>query len=398
MLNTKSHKKNNIIFLRLTGRIDGITSPNFEKLITQTILDGERHIVLNFKDVNYMSSIGLRVILKAQKKLKTVGGELILTDLNENLMSLLQISGFQKIFRIVKNESNLSQDSSANILNTPEEIALSSEPGTLMTIGNPEKLFSAAYSQNDVKMINSNEIEYGLGLAALGSNFEEYSSYFGDSVTINHSLFVFPATTHSAVDFMNIKSGKVDYPFLYGLGFTGKFNKIKRLNRSEDDLAFSDFLDKTKAMSDSNVIGVVFIAENRSLWSMNLKKLPLKENNSHIKNIFAKNEFHKWVNFPLEGIKENYLVLGIGIIIKDKTKINPELQKFLPKNKDFHFHCALLKNKILNKNPESFPKQIEELSQNSEPIKIQHLLTKSKFGTMITGIINIDSKKIKHFN
>ena len=83
------------------GRIDTLTSPELESAL-QPLLDKEKiQITLDFQEVSYISSAGLRVIIKAAQKAKAVNGEVALTNLNKSVAQVLEITGFQSFFKIL---------------------------------------------------------------------------------------------------------------------------------------------------------------------------------------------------------------------------------------------------------------------------------------------------------
>ena len=63
-----------INIFKLNGRLDSNTSQGFEKKIFQAIDDGSKSVIIDFKDLDYISSAGLRVIFKATKALKREAG------------------------------------------------------------------------------------------------------------------------------------------------------------------------------------------------------------------------------------------------------------------------------------------------------------------------------------
>ena len=77
-----------------SGRLDTNTSPEAEKLITEAIDGGEIKIVVDFTETEYISSAGLRVILKTAKLLKPKNGAVTLCNANEQIEEVLEISGF----------------------------------------------------------------------------------------------------------------------------------------------------------------------------------------------------------------------------------------------------------------------------------------------------------------
>lgn len=101
----------NICELRPQGRIDSATGPAFEKDVLQQIDDGQRLVLLDFAELQYISSAGLRIVLLAAKKMKTAGGKLVLCSLNPQIAEVFQISGFSNILDI-----HPSRDSALSIL------------------------------------------------------------------------------------------------------------------------------------------------------------------------------------------------------------------------------------------------------------------------------------------
>ena len=58
--------------IEIAGRLDTNTAPTLEKAINENI-DDTKNLVLDFKDIEYISSAGLRVLLGAQKKMQQIG-------------------------------------------------------------------------------------------------------------------------------------------------------------------------------------------------------------------------------------------------------------------------------------------------------------------------------------
>lgn len=83
--------------LAIEGRIDTTTAPQFEAEI-DAIAD-TTELVLDFSGVEYISSAGLRVVLKAQK-LMNKNGKMKLTNVNDDVMDVFDITGFLDILTI----------------------------------------------------------------------------------------------------------------------------------------------------------------------------------------------------------------------------------------------------------------------------------------------------------
>ena len=84
--------------LQLKGRLDTITAPQLEEEVVKS-LDGVKEFVLDFTDLEYISSAGLRVLLLAQKKMNKQGS-MVLKNVNDDIKGIFDITGFSSILDI----------------------------------------------------------------------------------------------------------------------------------------------------------------------------------------------------------------------------------------------------------------------------------------------------------
>ena len=84
--------------IELVGRLDTTTAPALDKTINDDLGD-TKHLVLDLKGLEYISSAGLRVLLGAQKKLQKIGS-MKLTNVREEVMEVFEMTGFADILTI----------------------------------------------------------------------------------------------------------------------------------------------------------------------------------------------------------------------------------------------------------------------------------------------------------
>lgn len=84
--------------LRIVGRLETSTAPELEETIDAS-LSGVEELILDMGELEYVSSAGLRVILKAQKAMNTQGSMKV-THVNETIMEVFDITGFVDILTI----------------------------------------------------------------------------------------------------------------------------------------------------------------------------------------------------------------------------------------------------------------------------------------------------------
>ena len=84
--------------VELVGRLDTTTAPALDKTINDDLGD-TKHLVLDLKGLEYISSAGLRVLLGAQKKFQKIGS-MKLTNVREEVMEVFEMTGFADILTI----------------------------------------------------------------------------------------------------------------------------------------------------------------------------------------------------------------------------------------------------------------------------------------------------------
>jgi len=97
---------NEVSVLSFEGNLDTNTAPQAQEQIDQLIDGGSSRILINFNELNYISSAGLRVLLATAKKLKATSGDLKICGLNQTVQEVFDISGFSSILSVVATEED----------------------------------------------------------------------------------------------------------------------------------------------------------------------------------------------------------------------------------------------------------------------------------------------------
>jgi len=95
-----SIKKGNAVLMHLKGRMDVMTSLVFDQACDKLILGGDKYLVIDLEEVEYISSAGLRSFLGADKKIKAQGGKFTLFNLKGMVKEVFHVSGFAVMFPI----------------------------------------------------------------------------------------------------------------------------------------------------------------------------------------------------------------------------------------------------------------------------------------------------------
>lgn len=89
---------NDTLNIALSGRLDTLTSPQLEKELKEA-LPGVKELVLDFSELQYISSAGLRVLLSSQKVMNRQGSMKVV-HANDSIMEIFEVTGFIDILTI----------------------------------------------------------------------------------------------------------------------------------------------------------------------------------------------------------------------------------------------------------------------------------------------------------
>ena len=90
--------------LYLKGYLDAHTAPVLEEAISKIINDGRTNILVNFSNLDYISSAGLGVFMAFIEDLREKGGDIKMSDMKPKVYSVFDLLGFPLLFDIVKEE------------------------------------------------------------------------------------------------------------------------------------------------------------------------------------------------------------------------------------------------------------------------------------------------------
>lgn len=94
-------KQNDICIFEINGRLDSTTSHELEEKIFGAIKNESNQMIIDFEGLDYISSAGLRVILKTSKTLKRSQGSIVLCSMQDYVKEVFEIAGFDVFLPIV---------------------------------------------------------------------------------------------------------------------------------------------------------------------------------------------------------------------------------------------------------------------------------------------------------
>ena len=100
MLSIETDNTQTISVMKVKGRVDSETAPELDDALTKLLQNNRNKIVLNLQEVNYMSSAGLRAMVKAYQSANKSGGDVRLAAVSEPIEVILRTVGMMQMFKM----------------------------------------------------------------------------------------------------------------------------------------------------------------------------------------------------------------------------------------------------------------------------------------------------------
>jgi anti-sigma B factor antagonist len=99
-LSIETSNTQNVSVMKVTGRVDSDTAPELDTALLKLLQDNKNKIVLNLRDVEFLSSAGLRAMVKALKDAQKSGGDVRLASVSQPIEVILRTVGMMQMFKM----------------------------------------------------------------------------------------------------------------------------------------------------------------------------------------------------------------------------------------------------------------------------------------------------------
>lgn len=103
----KQEQNDKALIVKVNGRLDALTCNDFEKEVNEILQSNPKNLILDFNELMYISSAGLRSILKLVKQGQVSKITIYLTSLQKSVFEVFKISGFATFLKIEKDTESV---------------------------------------------------------------------------------------------------------------------------------------------------------------------------------------------------------------------------------------------------------------------------------------------------
>jgi anti-anti-sigma factor len=381
------HPGEELLELRLTGRIDATWGEHLSTTIEKAVRAGFHHVALNCSGVNYISSLGIGVIVTQYKILKAVNGSLVVTQPSKSMLRILDTVGLANILIEGASAQIVTADPPTPVRREVRGDAVyevhpqpSTRPLSCALIGNPGKLSTTGFGPADCRSVAFPLGTFGLGLGAFGTGFGDCESRFGEFLAVGGCALALPTSEPDAVPDYVVQEGNLipQVETLYALTGSGDFSTMVRFDARTDGsgkLSLTELITTLIDLSSGSAIAFAVIAEAACFVGTSLLKSPALGPVDH--NVPAVRD---WLSFTTERVSEKSLGLLIGVA---GHNVPDEAAVFLrPLRPDSgihaHVHAAVFNYRPVQRGELPFSGTVSNILAKSNPKALLHLMADSR--------------------
>jgi anti-anti-sigma factor len=430
-MEARSERKDGVLIFFVTGRLDAFGAQQLDTWAREALQDDDKELVVDLAGSAYLSSGGIRVFNGLKREMKRRNGRLALSNVGEYPIKVLDMAGFTSVFDIFSSTEDAVRNivlkrKNPSLFNeifykkiVEEGLNLTIEPGWMTTppglrvLGDLKKVLYATITESDIKTKKFSEVNYSLGLGALGADVKDALPLLGEMITLHGSMVWLPTDGNNTPDFLTPLDTGGDIPVYTGYNITldGPFNEYFTLDtENPNGVSIADIYRtifssaKERVKTYRGVVAITIWGVLDSLSSSGLKRAPVAGSiPADGQSIMAPSHLHEWVAADTaSSYKGDTLVsFGIGIdLTHDLSGFSPDnlasiyytnpLNKGAGKQMYLHNHGVVFKNIPYDPSLD-LNTQVKKIVSEGEFADMRHLLDSTRLRKAKIGIAYIQT-------
>ena len=378
--------------LSVAGRLDGYWSDHLASALDEEIRLGRHHLLLDLSEVVFLSSAGIGVLVKSYNDLDSIRGSLSIWKASERVRKVIEICGLDQM--LLAKEDVLQDNlhvlpSTASLVRHVERAEasfdvyhLALEAGlTCRIIGDPRLIEDCQFSKANCYSMNFPDSSFAIGLGALGENFDECRTRFGEFIAVAGAVAYQPTDGTNVPDHL-VAAGKSlsHVQVCYGIACeqvaAGPFSMLLRFQAGQGGpVSLTELMDSCFEIADSPRLGIVMVAEAAGLVGASLRRSPAQTNEGP--GPFEFPQVREWLSFSAERTHTRSMTLVAGVALREEAGVMTPVVR--PLNSlgsiNGHFHAAAFSYHPLQNGKIDLKTTVRKLFERESVDDVLHLLS-----------------------
>jgi len=383
--------------LSVAGRLDGYWSDHLASALDEEIRLGRHHLLLDLSDVVFLSSAGIGVLIKSYNELESIRGSLSIWKASERVRKVIEICGLDQM--LLAKEDVLQADkrvlyatsSLIRHVERPEAsfdvYQLAPEAGlTCRVVGDAKLIEGCGFSKENCYSMDFPDSSFAIGLGALGENFDECRSRFGEFIAVAGAVAYQPTDGTNVPDHL-VAAGKSlsHVQVCYGIACeelaAGPFSMLLRFQAGQGGpISLTELVDSCLEIAESPRLGIVMVAEAAGLVGASLRRSPAQTKAEP--GPFEFPQVREWLSFTAERTHTRSMTLVAGVALRDEAAVMAPVVR--PLNSSVansvgsingHFHAAAFSYHPLQNGKIDLKTTVRKLFERETVEDVLHLLS-----------------------
>ncbi len=332
----------------VSGRLDAYWADHLARALDESIRGGADRVRLDLSGVSFVSSMGLRVLVRFYKQLRRINGTLAVTNPSAAVARVLELAGLDAL--LARGESTAPGVPSRPALPSVERGSARFDVFELArdarlrcrVIGTPERLEGCRFEPGDCRTIGFPDGTLGLGLGAFGQGFADCQVRFGEFLAAGGAAAYLPSDGTNVPDHLVSAAALVpELQVLYALICEGGFATLVRFETgAAGPVGLRTLADTALELLAAEAAGIVLVAESAGLIGAALRRSPASGPAAGAP--FAYPEVREWLSFTPERAHTRSVALAVGIVARGVPGLLAPLLRPLggPGSVAGHVHAA----------------------------------------------------------
>ncbi|MGV8096593.1 MAG: STAS domain-containing protein [Mangrovibacterium sp.] len=373
----KTERTGKYMLITATGRLDASWAEYFADVFLNYIRNGNHHLVVDASALDFLSSAGIRSLIRINKELHSVKGSFTIVNASPFVSKTLEATGFG-IWLSASLPDDMNPADQA--VSTGEDFVTelfrlnAGEPLQLSVVNAWQSWSAVAVPETKVIAFPQNSFALGIGSSATAP--EEATVQFGEFMAVCGNLAYQAPEEKGRPDYLlGVNEFVPEVRAAQALWCQGEMSHLFRFSPQDDklEITISELAAQALSVSDAPAAAFVVVAETGGLVGASLIRSPGKIGSKPVPNTM---EVRDWLSFCGEKVYAGEQTLLFGVVAKASQIRNRTLLKQLPSNTELaaHMHAVVFPYQPLPNGNIDLKQQVDKFFSGPPPMALMHLI------------------------
>ncbi len=370
-------KKGKYLEVETSGRLDAAWSDFFTDTLLGYIRNGEHHLVVEATALEFLSSAGIRSLVRVNKELAVVRGSFQVVYANDFVAGTLTTTGFGNWLsdKLPWDAVSFIEASSLSDRTSAEVYTLSKEGSLGLSTIDGWRDWSVI-DESLIRQVKFHEAVFALGIGSTSTDLVKARNQYGEMMAVCGNVVCQVPEEQGRPDYLLAVNEFVpEMKLLRALICRGEMSHMFRFAPSEGkpEVTVSALAGQVLDLTAAPMAAFVVIAEIAGLVGANLIKSPGEIGTQQVLDLF---DVRDWLSFSGERIFLGEQAMLFGVVARSAALTNNQLLKPLPSNPELagHFHAAVFPFQPIPNGKIELQVQADKLFAGSPPLALVHLI------------------------